>query len=162
MESRFWDQPCDNSQEGGLSEKGLCQSSPGLQTVLFPLPSSPILPSPSPLLSYPLSLCRSLSLSFSRYFFSSSSFLSASLEFKFIYKFTSFQVEQSRKGLLQQPSSSTQSVCFTLLALLMLTEVRGRERVKRTWRELYGTDQYIPKTLAFSSLGFQKVVWLLI
>ena len=38
-------------------------------------------------------------------------------------------------------------VCFTLLAFLILTEVRGREHVKRTWRELYGTNQYIPKPL---------------
>lgn len=101
VESRLWDQPRDNSQEGGLREKGLCQPSPSLQTVLSPPPP---LPSPSlllcypPLLSYPtlcLSVC--LYLSFSCYFFSSSSFLDAFLEFKFIYKLTSFQVEQSRK-----------------------------------------------------------------
>lgn len=54
-----------------------------------PLPSSPPV-IPSLLLSYPLSLCMSLSLSFSHYFFSSSSFLNAFLEFKFIYKFTGF------------------------------------------------------------------------
>lgn len=115
------------------------------------LSSSPPLPSSPPVLPSPIlpsvSLFVSISLSFSRYFFSSSSFLNAFLEFKFIYKFTGLQVEQTGRVCFSNLLPPPLSVCFTLLAFLILIEVRGRERVKRTWRELYGTNQSIPKPL---------------
>lgn len=74
-ESRLWGQPGDNSQKGGCSKKGLCLSTPSLQTilfpVLFPLPSPPVLSScytlPSPILPS-VSLYVSISLFLSLFF----------------------------------------------------------------------------------------------